>query len=239
MKTIGLLGGMSWESSDLYYQHLNRRTRERLGGLHSANILMKSLDFAEIEHCQMAGDWATAEAILIEAALDLESGGARCLVICTNTMHRMAEGIQKAIAIPLLHIADATADEIERQGLKKPLLLGTRFTMEQDFYKGRLQQRGLGVVVPDEADRKTVHDIIYDELCRGIVRAESKQAYLEVLANNQDRIDSVILGCTEIGMLIKQSDTSLPVLDTTLIHAEAALDFALVSESMPVAEFAS
>jgi aspartate racemase len=231
MKTIGLLGGMSWESSDLYYQHLNRRTRERLGGLHSANILMKSLDFAEIEHCQMAGDWAKAETILVKAARNLERGGAECLVICTNTMHRMAGAIQDAIGIPLIHIADATAAEIKRRGSQKPLLLGTRFTMEQDFYKGRMQQRGLEVVVPDEADRKIVHDIIYNELCRGIVRDASKEAYLKVLANNQDRIDSVILGCTEIGMLIKQSDTSLPVLDTTLIHAEAALEFALGTDA--------
>ena len=212
MKTIGLLGGMSWQSSNLYYQHLNTRAAERLGGLHSCEILMRSVDFAVIEECQMSGDWKKAEDILVACARQIERGGADVLVICTNTMHKMAGAIQAAIDIPLLHIADATASEIDRRGLCRPLLLGTRFTMEQDFYKGRLAGHGIDVTVPDEHDRTVIHDIIYGELCQGIVRRKSKERYLEI-ARRAGNVDCVILGCTEIGMLIGQADMQLPVLD--------------------------
>lgn len=229
MKTIGLIGGMSWESTVVYYQLLNRVARERLGGLHSAELLLWSFDFAEIEALQAAGDWQAATARMVAAAESVERGGADCLVICTNTMHRMAGDVQAAVDIPLIHIADATAAAIRAAGAKAPLLLATRYTMEQDFYKGRLKDvHGIEVRLPDAAARKVVHDIIYDELCQGVVRPESKARYLEVVRQAETAgADGVIFGCTEIGLLVAPQDFTIPAFDTTELHARAALDFAL------------
>lgn len=229
MKTIGLIGGMSWESSQEYYRIINETARERLGGLHSAKSLMFSFDFAEIEELQHAGDWAEATRRMVEVGQSLEKGGADFLMICTNTMHRMAKEVQNGVGVPLLHIADPTAKAIKAQGITKVALLGTKYTMEQDFYKGRLQSEfGLEVIVPDEADRQTVHDVIYDELCLGIVNGKSRQKYQQIIEGLKTQgAQGVILGCTEIMLLIQQADTDLPVFDTTHIHAEAAVDFAL------------
>ncbi|RRH90900.1 aspartate/glutamate racemase family protein [Mesorhizobium tamadayense] len=230
MKTLGLLGGMSWESTAIYYRLLNEIVRERRGGLHSAKLLLWSFDFAEIAERQHAGDWEGASAILVEAARGLEAAGAQGLVICTNTMHKLADDVQEAVSIPLIHIADATGRAVVHAGVKRPALLATRFTMEQDFYKGRLADKyGLQPVVPDQAGRDMVHRIIYDELCRGIVEDGSKAAFgAEVGRMRRDEmVDSVIMGCTEITMLIGQGDFDIPVFDTTRIHAEAAIDFAL------------
>jgi len=230
MKTIGLIGGMSWESTVVYYRLLNRMARERLGGLHSAELLLWSFDFAEIEALQAAGDWDAAAERMVAAARAVERGGADCLVICTNTMHKLAGEIEAAVSIPLLHIADATAGAIRRSGAKRPALLATRFTMEQDFYRQRLADRyGTEALVPDEAGRAKVHAIIYDELCRGIVKPESKAVYLDEIARlrTEEGADGVIMGCTEITMLIGQPDFDIPVFDTTAIHAEAAIAFAL------------
>ncbi|TPI81239.1 aspartate/glutamate racemase family protein [Mesorhizobium sp. B2-8-9] len=230
MKTLGLLGGMSWESTAIYYRLLNEIVRERLGGLHSAKLLLWSFDFAEIAERQHAGDWEGAGALLVEAARKLEAGGAEGLVICTNTMHKLADTVQAAISIPLIHIADATAQAVLDARVKRPALLATRFTMEQDFYKGRLAEKyGLQPIVPDQGGRDMVHRVIYDELCQGIVRSESKSAYLDEIGRMRrtDRVDGVIMGCTEITMLIGQGDFDVPVFDTTRIHAAAAVDFAL------------
>ncbi|WP_343561162.1 aspartate/glutamate racemase family protein [Kiloniella sp. b19] len=233
MKTIGLIGGMSWESTVVYYQHLNRLARSRLGGLHSASLLLRSFDFAGIEALQAKGDWESATRAMIEAARSLERGGAECLLICTNTMHLMADAVQNAVDIPLIHIADVTADAIKASACKTPLLLATRYTMEQGFYRGRLRDHhGIASLVPEEAGRQTVHDIIYQELCQGIFRPESKQRMLDVVRTGLAQgADSVILGCTEVGLLLSQQDMTgsldAVVLDTTLLHAEAALDFAL------------
>jgi aspartate racemase len=229
MKTIGLLGGMSWESSIEYYRIINQTARERLGGLHSAQCLMFSFDFAEIEALQMAGDWDTAAQKLADAAQDLERGGADGIVLCTNTMHKLAGAIESAVNIPLLHIADTTARKICDDGLKTIGLLGTRFTMEQDFYKGRLtDQFGLNVLVPDAAGIEIVHRAIYDELCLGIVRDDSRAAYLRVMDDLAARgAQGIILGCTEITLLIKPEHTALPLYDTTYLHAVAAVDWAL------------
>jgi aspartate racemase len=230
MKTLGLVGGMSWESTAIYYRLLNEIVRERLGGLHSAKLLLWSFDFAEIAERQHAGDWQGAGVLLVEAARKLEAGGAEGLVICTNTMHKLADQVQAAISVPLIHIADATGRAVVEAGVKRPALLATRFTMEQDFYKGRLADKyGLEPVVPDQAGRDMVHKVIYDELCQGFVRPESKSAYLDEVGRMRrtDRVDSVIMGCTEITMLIGQGDFDIPVFDTTRIHAEAAIDFAL------------
>lgn len=229
MKTIGLLGGMSWESSILYYQIINEAVRERLGGLHSAESLMYSFDFAEIEALQMADDWDSATHRMIHAARQVERGGADCLVICTNTMHKMADDVQNAIDIPIIHIADATADAIKARGMSSIGLLGTRFTMEQDFYRGRLANKhALGVVVPDEAGRTLVHDIIYGELVTGIIRDESRRQYQVVIDGLvSDGAQGVILGCTEITLLIKPEHSPVPVFDTTYLHALAAVDWAL------------
>ncbi|GIO70318.1 aspartate/glutamate racemase family protein [Paenibacillus cookii] len=232
MKTIGLLGGMSWESSMLYYQIINERVKERKGGHHSAKSLMYSVDFQEIKDLQHQGKWAEAAKIMIESAQKLEAGGADVVVICTNTMHKMAPEVMNSVSIPLLHIADATANQIVKDKIKKVGLLGTAFTMEQEFYKGRLVDPfGLEVVVPDEADRAVVHDVIYHELCLGIINEHSKKKYLDII----DRLvrkgaEAVILGCTEITLLISQEDCNIPVYDTTRIHAEAAVDFALGDE---------
>ncbi|RLA22137.1 MAG: aspartate/glutamate racemase [Gammaproteobacteria bacterium] len=229
MKMIGLIGGMSWESTVVYYQLLNRLARQRLGGLHSARLLLWSFDFAEIEAHQAAGDWDSATNCMLDAARSLEEGGAECIVICTNTMHKMAAEVQGAVKIPLIHIADATATAIKAAGVQRPLLLGTRFTMEQDFYKGHLKnQHGISVLIPDDAERTSVHDIIYQELCQGEIKPASKQRYLDIVSNAADAgADSVIFGCTEVGLLIATADLDLPAFDTTELHAIAALDFAL------------
>ncbi|TGQ07518.1 MULTISPECIES: aspartate/glutamate racemase family protein [unclassified Mesorhizobium] len=230
MKTLGLIGGMSWESTAIYYRLLNEIVRERLSGLHSAKLLLWSFDFAEIAERQHAGDWEGAGALLVEAARKLEAGGAEGLVICTNTMHKLADAVQAAVSVPLIHIADATGRVVVEAGVKRPALLATRFTMEQDFYKGRLTDKyGLQPIVPDQAGRDMVHKVIYDELCQGIVKPDSKSAYLDEVGRMRraDQVDGVIMGCTEITMLIGQGDFDIPVFDTTRIHAEAAIDFAL------------
>lgn len=226
MKTIGLIGGMSWESTTEYYQIINNTVKEELGGLHSAKCILCSVDFQEIEECQSSGDWDKSAEILSQAAAGLEKAGADFILICTNTMHKVAGQIQKNISVPILHIADVTADELEKHGIQKVALLGTKYTMEQDFYKNKILQRGIDVLIPDSEDRIIINDIIYNELCLGIIREESKRAYLstiEKLVNSGAQ--GVILGCTEIGLLVKQSDTSIPLFDTTYLHAHrAALD---------------
>ncbi|MBZ9695840.1 aspartate/glutamate racemase family protein [Mesorhizobium sp. CO1-1-7] len=230
MKTLGLLGGMSWESTAIYYRLLNEIVRERLGGLHSARLLLWSFDFAEIAERQHDGDWDGAGALLIDAAHKLEAGGAEGLLLCTNTMHRLADQVQAAVSIPLIHIADATAATVRQAGLRRPALLATRFTMEQDFYKGRLADKyGLSPVVPDSAGRDMVHRVIYEELCQGIVTEASKAAYVAEAnrLRRDEAADSLIMGCTEITMLIGQDDFDIPVFDTTRIHAGAAVEFAL------------
>lgn len=229
MKTIGLIGGMSWESSLLYYQIINQVVQERLGGHHSAKSLMLSVDFQEIKTLQHQGKWDAATQIMIDSAQKLETAGADLIVICTNTMHKTAQEVEESVAIPLIHIADATANEMVKDGVKKVALLGTAFTMEQDFYKGRLTEKyGLEVIVPNEADRTVIHDIIYQELCLGMIHEASKQSYLEIINKLiQQGAEAVILGCTEITLLISQDDCSIPVYDTTRIHAENAVDFAL------------
>ena len=230
MKTLGLIGGMSWESTAIYYRHLNEMVRDRLGGLHSAKLLLWSFDFDEVAQRQHAGDWDGAGTLMVDAARRLKAGGAEGLVICTNTMHKLSQVVEEAAGLPLIHIADATAAAIRAAGVKRPLLLATRYTMEQDFYRGRLAQRhGIEALVPDEAGRAMVHRVIYEELCRGIVSPVSKDAYLAEIARlqSEEGIDGVILGCTEITMLIGQDDLTLPVFDTTRIHAQAAVDFAL------------
>jgi len=226
MKKIGLLGGMSWESTIVYYQQLNRLARERLGGLHSADLLLWSFDFAVIEKYQASGDWQGVTNLMTDAAQALETGGSECLLICTNTMHKMAAEVQASVDIPLIHIADATAPAIRDAGCESPLLLATGYTMEQDFYKGYLQRRHkIDVMVPDKADRSTVHNVIYDELCQGIVSSESRAKYLEIVERCSP--DGVIFGCTEVGLLLSPGDLTLPVFDTTQLHAKAAMDFAL------------
>ncbi|WP_261300709.1 aspartate/glutamate racemase family protein [Paenibacillus andongensis] len=229
MKTIGLIGGMSWESSLLYYQIINQRVKERLGGHHSAKSLMFSVDFQEIKTLQDQGKWDEATKIMIESAQKLESGGADLIVICTNTMHKMAKEVEESISMPLLHIADATANEIVKDGNKKVALLGTAFTMEQDFYKGRLIEKfGLDVIVPNEAERMIIHDIIYQELCLGIINEKSRQSYIKIINRlSQQGAEAIILGCTEITLLISPDDCHIPVYDTTRLHAESAVDYAL------------
>ncbi len=229
MKTIGLLGGMSWQSTVAYYQAINRLTGERLGGLHSAKLLLYSVDFHEVEEQQREGLWAESGELLGRAGRALESAGADVLLICANTMHRVAPAVEAAVGIPLLHIADATAASISEAGLTRVGLLGTRFTMEQEFYKGRLEERhGLKVDVPPEADRELVHRVIYDELCQGRVLEASRVEYRRVVADLVARgCEGVILGCTEIPMLLQPSDSPVPVFDTTEIHAERAVAFAL------------
>jgi len=229
MKTIGLLGGMSWESSIEYYRIINETVKARLGGLHSAQSLMYSVDFAEIEAMQHAGDWEQLTRVMFDAAKKLESGGAGLLVICTNTMHRMADEVQAAVHIPLLHIADAAAEAIKDHNLDTVGLLGTRFTMEGAFYRLRLEQKhGLNVLIPPEEERQTVHRIIYDELVKGELRDDSRKAYIRIINNLQKRgAQGVILGCTEIPLLVGQEDVSIPLFDTAAIHARAAVDWAL------------
>ena len=226
---IGLIGGMSWESSAVYYRIINQAVQSRLGGVHSARCLLWSFDFGEIEALQRAGRWDDATALMIDAAQRLERGGADFLLICANTMHRMADAVQAAIGIPLLHIVDPTAERISARGIRRVGLLGTAFTMEQDFYKGRLAAKfGLDVLVPDGGDRATVHRIIYDELVQGRVEPRSRDAYRGVMARLADRgAEAIILGCTELMLLVRQEDSRVPLFDTARIHAEAAADRAL------------
>lgn len=229
MKTIGLLGGMSWESSIEYYRLINEIVRERLGGLHSAKNVMYSVEFAEIEAYQHRGEWDKAGTILVEAAQAIERAGADCLLICTNTMHLLAPQVEAAINIPLIHIADPTAVAIKEAGLTNIGLLGTDFTMTMDFYKGRLiDQHDLHVHIPPTKPRQQVHRIIYDELCLGQIRPNSKATYQAIIADLvADGAEGIILGCTEIGLLVKEGDTAVPLFDTTYLHARAAVDFAL------------
>ncbi|RNL77799.1 aspartate/glutamate racemase family protein [Nocardioides marmorisolisilvae] len=228
MKRIGLLGGMSWESSAEYYRLVNELVRDRLGGLHSADCLLRSVDFATVEELQVSGRWVEAGAMLADAARQLEAAGAEVIVLCTNTMHKVADAIEEAVGIPLLHLADATAAAATAARLTQVGLLGTAFTMEQDFYRDRLAGHGLEVLVPDAEDRALVHRVIYDELCLGIVKDESRAAYVEVIGRLVAAgCEGVILGCTEIELLIGQDDSPVPVLPTTRLHAEAAVDWAL------------
>jgi len=229
MKTIGLIGGMSWESSIEYYRIINETTKSRLGGLHSAKSLMVSVDFAEVEVLQHEDRWAEAGEMLIEAAKSLEKGGADFIVLCTNTMHRVADEIQAQVGIPFLHIADATAQRVKDAGLHTIGLLGTRFTMEQEFYKGRLTHKyGLDVRVPNDQEREIVHRVIYDELVLGKIEAGSKAQYLDIIQRMVEQgAEGVILGCTEIGLLVQQEDCLVPLFDTARIHAEAAVAYAL------------
>jgi aspartate racemase len=229
MKTIGLIGGMSWESTVPYYRLINETIKERLGGLHSAKLILYSVDFHDIERLQHAGDWATAGRLLAATAQAVEKAGADCLVLCTNTMHKVAPAIEAAVRVPLLHIADATAKEIRAAGCSTVGLLGTRFTMEQDFYKGRLHQdHGLRVLTPAEQDREIVHRIIYDELCLGRIIDHSRSEYRRIMAELVSQgAEAIILGCTEITLLVEQTDSAVPLFDTTRIHARKAAEWAL------------
>jgi aspartate racemase len=229
MKTIGLLGGMSWESTASYYRTINRLVGERLGGLHSARIVLYSVEFHEVELLQREGRWTEAGEILADAARRLERAGAECLLICANTMHKVAPQIEDAVTIPLLHIADVTAQRIRAAGMRTVALLGTRYTMEMDFYRKRLEERfGLDVRVPEPADREIVNRVIFDELCRGIVRDDSRSEYRRIMdALVRDGAEAVISGCTEIGMLLGPADVPVPLFDTAALHAEAAVSWAL------------
>ena len=228
MQTIGLIGGMSWESTVTYYQIINETVKQELGGLHSAKILLYSVDFAEIETCQASGDWEKSAALLSDAAVSLERAGADFILICTNTMHKVAPQIQDHVSIPILHIAEATAAELQAHGISKVALLGTKYTMTQDFYKEKLIDAGIEVLIPDATDVEIVNDIIYQELCLGVISPESKAKYLTIIDKLANQgAQGVILGCTEIGLLIRQSDTPLPVFDTTQIHARKAAQEAL------------
>jgi aspartate racemase len=228
MKTLGLIGGMSWESTIPYYRILNERVRQRLGGLHSAKLLLHSVDFADIEALQRADDWDAAGAILADAARGLRAAGADAIVVCTNTMHLVAPQIEAAVDLPLLHIADATAARIRAAGLSRVALLGTRFTMERDFYRHRIEAAGIEVIVPEAAQREKVHRVIYEELCLGRILDDSREAYRAIIDDLVARgAQGVILGCTEIGLLVGEGDAAVPLFDTTRIHAEAAADWAL------------
>lgn len=228
MKTLGFIGGMSWESTLPYYRIVNERVRERLGGLHSAKLVLHSVDFAEIEALQHAGDWNAAGAQLAAAARGLRLAGAEAIVVCTNTMHRVAPAIEAAVDIPLLHIADATARRICAAGLTRVALLGTRFTMEQAFYRERIEGAGIAVLTPGAMQRERVHRVIYDELCLGRIVDASRDDYREIIVDLIARgAQGVILGCTEIGLLVAEGDASVPLFDTARIHAEAAADWAL------------
>jgi aspartate racemase len=229
LKTLGLIGGMSWESTTLYYQLVNRIARERLGGQHSAKLAMWSVDFAPIARMQAAGLWDEATAVMVDAARRVERAGAEAIVICANTMHRMADEVAAAVSAPLLHVADATAAAITAAGVRRPLLLATRFTMEQGFYRDRLKKNGVEALIPGEPDRARLHAIIFDELVQGRFKLASKDAMVAMTesAVRGERADGVILGCTEFGLLVKPDDLPVPVFDTAEIHAKAAMDFAL------------
>jgi len=229
MKTIGLLGGMSWESTVSYYEFVNEGIKSQLGGLHSAKVVLYSVDFDEIEKLQHSGDWEGTATILSDAAKKIQSGGADFLIICTNTMHKVADKIQTAIDIPVIHIADATAESLVAGGVKKVGLLGTKFTMSESFYKGRLKSGfGLEVLVPSDKDQDTVHNIIYSELCLGDIKSDSRKSVLEIIESlGKAGAEAVILGCTEIALLVQQEHTEMPLYDTTTIHAAKAVDLAL------------
>jgi aspartate racemase len=229
MKRIGLLGGMSWESSAEYYRLANQEVRRRHGGLHSADLILRSVDFAEIEAMQQAGRWEDAGTRLADEARVLERAGAELLVLCTNTMHKVADAIAAAVAVPLIHIADATAEAVQAQRITTVGLLATRYTMEEDFYVGRLRRRhGLDVLVPDAPDRQTVHDVIFDELCRGVIDSGSRDRYRRIIGDLVDRgAQGILLGCTEIGLLVGPQDASVPVFDTTRLHVRKAVDLAV------------
>ncbi|WP_130892034.1 aspartate/glutamate racemase family protein [Fusobacterium ulcerans] len=223
MKTIGLIGGMSWESTVTYYEIINRTIKEKLGGLHSGKLVLFSVDFQEIEECQAKGEWDKSAKILTEAAQSLEKAGADFIVICTNTMHKIAPDIQRNINIPIFHIAEATADELDKKDIKKVALLGTKYTMEQDFYKNKLIDRGIEVVIPDDEDRAEVNRVIYEELCLGKILPLSKKKFLEIMDKLLEKgAQGVILGCTEIGLLVQQKDTDISLFDTAEIHAKSA-----------------
>jgi len=229
VKTLGLIGGMSWESTTLYYQFLNRIARERLGGQHSASLVLVSVDFAPIAGMQAAGLWDEATSEMVDAARRLERAGAEAIVICANTMHRMADDVAASVGIPLVHVAEATAGAIRAAGVRRSLLLATRFTMEQPFYRERLRRHGVEALLPSEPDRARLHAIIFDELVQGRFKLSSKDALVEMVesAVRGEGVDSVILGCTEFGLLVKQDDLPVPMFDTAELHAKAAMDFAL------------
>lgn len=230
MKTIGLIGGMSWESTVPYYRIINEEVKHRLGGLHSAKIILYSVEFDEIEKCQSRGNWEKSGDILGKAAQSLEAAGADFILICTNTMHKVAPQIASMIHVPIIHIADATADELQKNQIEKVGLLGTKYTMTQDFYKKKLIDRGIDVVIPDDTDIDVINDIIFHELCLGKIKEESRIKFQNIIESLKKKgAHGVILGCTEIGLLIHQSDSSLPVYDTTLIHAKKAAEIALDS----------
>ena len=228
MKTIGLIGGMSWESTVTYYEVVNEVVKERLGGLNSAKVLLYSVNFEEIEKRQASGDWDECAEILGTAAQNLEKAGADFIIICTNTMHKVAPQMQEMIHIPIIHIAEATAVELKKKEIKKVALLGTKYTMTQDFYRGKLVEAGLEVLIPDEAGVAMINDVIFNELCLGVLKEESKAAFVKEIEKLADQgAEGVILGCTEIGLLIKQEDVKIPVFDTTMIHATKAAEMAL------------
>ena len=223
MKTIGLIGGMSWESTVTYYKIINETVKEKLGGLHSAKCILYSIDFQEIEECQANGNWEKSGEILGEAANNLEKAGADFIVICTNTMHKVINQIKEKISIPILHIAEMTAEKILEKGLKNIALLGTKYTMEQDFYKSKLIEKEINVIIPDKNDIEIINKVIYDELCLGIINSNSKKKFLEIVDKLRSKgAEGIILGCTEIGLLIKNEDTDVPLFDTAVIHAEEA-----------------
>lgn len=223
MKTIGLIGGMSWESTVTYYQIVNEIVKKELGGLHSAKVILYSVEFDEIEKCQAAGEWEKSGEILGNAAKGLEAAGADFILICTNTMHKVFDQVQSYVSVPLLHIAQVTADALKRENISKVGLLGTKYTMEQDFYKGKLAENGIEVIIPEEKDIDTVNSIIFQELCVGEIKDESRKKYLEIIDEMTEKgAQGVILGCTEIGLLVHQADTSAKLFDTTQIHGETA-----------------
>ena len=228
LKTIGLIGGMSWESTVTYYKIINETIKEKLGGLHSAKCILYSVDFQEIEECQANGNWEKSGEILGEAANNLEKAGADFIVICTNTMHKVVNQIKEKISIPILHIAEMTAEKILEKGLKNIALLGTKYTMEQDFYKSKLIEKGINVIIPDKNDIETINEVIYDELCLGIINSNSKKKFLEIVDKLRNKgAEGIILGCTEIGLLIKNEDTDVPLFDTAIIHAEQAAIYSI------------
>lgn len=228
LKTIGLIGGMSWESTVTYYKIINETVKEKLGGLHSAKCILYSVDFQEIEECQANGNWEKSGEILGEAANNLEKAGADFIVICTNTMHKVVNQIKEKISIPILHIAEMTAEKILEKGLKNIALLGTKYTMEQDFYKSKLIEKGINVIIPDKNDIEIINEVIYDELCLGIINSNSKKKFLEIVDKLRSKgAEGIILGCTEIGLLIKNEDTDVPLFDTAIIHAEQAAIYSI------------
>mgnify|MGYP000887362636 FL=1 len=228
LKTIGLIGGMSWESTVTYYKIINETVKEKLGGLHSAKCILYSIDFQEIEECQANGNWEKSGEILGEAANNLEKAGADFIVICTNTMHKVINQIKEKISIPILHIAEMTAEKILEKGLKNIALLGTKYTMEQDFYKSKLIEKGINVIIPDKNDVEIINKVIYDELCLGTINSNSKKKFLEIVDKLRSKgAEGIILGCTEIGLLIKNEDTDVPLFDTAVIHAEEAAIYSI------------